>query len=205
MAQEMNFCPGCGQPLQPGTNFCPKCGKNLGVQSSIQPSSETSNQGEGFSSKLSGKAKLFSKQALSKASALTSKIKDTAKERSEATKITAKITPDLLQQGEKERKVYSGRAGFGEKLVKKPVRIVLTNKTLKIYESKGVLGAIGNMGNKNKQQEPPKLLEQISVKDFAEISRIRELGGTGGMRYSITAAGKIYDFNIPSQRFCCRP
>ena len=67
---------------------------------------------------------------------------------------------------------------------------------MRIYESKGVLGAIGNMGNKNKQQEPPKLLEQISVKDFSEISRIRELGGTGGMRYSITAAGKIYDFSI---------
>ena len=32
MAQEMNFCPGCGQPLQPGTNFCPKCGRQLGSE-----------------------------------------------------------------------------------------------------------------------------------------------------------------------------
>ena len=28
----MNFCPGCGQPLQPNTNFCPKCGRQLGSE-----------------------------------------------------------------------------------------------------------------------------------------------------------------------------
>ena len=29
MENEMNFCPGCGQPLQPGSSFCPKCGRKL--------------------------------------------------------------------------------------------------------------------------------------------------------------------------------
>lgn len=29
MANDMNFCPGCGQPLQPESKFCPKCGRKL--------------------------------------------------------------------------------------------------------------------------------------------------------------------------------
>ena len=31
MGDEMNFCPGCGQPLQPNTIICPKCGRKLNV------------------------------------------------------------------------------------------------------------------------------------------------------------------------------
>ena len=37
MANDMYFCPGCGQPLQPGSSFCPKCGRKLNPNASSKP------------------------------------------------------------------------------------------------------------------------------------------------------------------------
>ena len=43
MENEMNFCPGCGQPLQPGSSFCPKCGRKL------DPNASSKQNGLSFS------------------------------------------------------------------------------------------------------------------------------------------------------------
>lgn len=43
MENEMNFCPGCGQPLQLGSSFCPKCGRKL------DPNASSKQNGLSFS------------------------------------------------------------------------------------------------------------------------------------------------------------
>ena len=43
MENEMNFCPGCGQPLQQGSSFCPKCGRKL------DPNASSKQNGLSFS------------------------------------------------------------------------------------------------------------------------------------------------------------
>lgn len=56
MENEMNFCPGCGQPLQQGSSFCPKCGRKL------DPNASSKQNGLSFS-KIKASVSELGKQA----------------------------------------------------------------------------------------------------------------------------------------------
>ena len=56
MENEMNFCPGCGQPLQQGSSFCPKCGRKL------DPNASSKQNGLSFS-KIKDSVSVLGKQA----------------------------------------------------------------------------------------------------------------------------------------------
>ena len=87
--EDMNFCPSCGQQLQPGTKFCPKCGRSLAQEPETKSSGFSfSKIGKGLSS-FFGKVKesdIFEK-AIQSVNDATAKVKETVKEKTEGSKI----------------------------------------------------------------------------------------------------------------------
>ena len=139
MENEMNFCPGCGQPLQPDTRFCPKCGRQIG--------SETQPKQKGFSfSKLKESLKdLGTKAKESKigatvagaASGVISKVKDKVSTIQQWDGEIVRKKALLLPPNTPDTPVFKGR-GFGSMGGKatspKYGRIVLTRKSIMFYD-----------------------------------------------------------------------
>ena len=71
-----NFCPNCGQKLEPGQKFCPNCGQSL-EQTVYKPASSTSSGvGAGLNNMLSGLKENISKIDTDKIKSAANRVKD---------------------------------------------------------------------------------------------------------------------------------
>ena len=135
----MNFCPGCGQRLQPGTNFCPKCGRNL--SSGAQPKQKGFNLSKLKDSVADmGKKAKESKigtAAAGAASGVVSKFKSNVNAYKQWDGELIRTRPLLLPEDTPDTPVFKGR-GFGSMSGKttspKYGRLVLTRKSILFYD-----------------------------------------------------------------------
>ncbi len=138
----MNFCPGCGQPLQPGTNFCPKCGRQLGSEA---PEARPKQRGFSFS-KLKDSMKDFGAKAKESkigatvagaASGVVSIVKNRVAAIQQWDGELVRTQPLVLPDNTPDTPVYKGRGcgSFGGKATSpKYGRIVLTKKSIMFYD-----------------------------------------------------------------------
>ena len=151
MANDMNFCPGCGTPLSPDANFCPNCGRNLKGTTPPSNAPKAPSESSGLKQKLSSiKDSDKLKQTLSTikdskvagaATAVTGKLVTKVKENfGNAKKWDGEVKrsrPLVLPENTPDTILYKGK-GYGKFGSKKTSygfgRIALTKSAIQFYD-----------------------------------------------------------------------
>ncbi len=192
MANDMNFCPGCGQPLQPDTVFCPKCGRQI--------ISETQPKQRGFSfSKLRESMKDLSAKAKESkigttvagaASGIVSKVKDRVANINQWDGELVRTHPLTLPDNVSDQIVFKGKGGGILKgkfaTFAKDGKIVLTRKSVQFYDV-----PFGKSLIPGKKHDASKLVHTINLADIDSIKK--ETNKLGMTSILVTAKGEVCD------------
>lgn len=163
------FCPNCGFKVEESSKFCPECGKVLVDGASSRFS--FSNISKGFSS-LFGKVKEshILSEASDSISGVANKVKSAVKEKSESTRVTAKVVGKVYQEN-KERVISKLSADYMDSILGKSIIIEFTNMAVKIYESTSILDKL------HKEEAINELLYDIPLDDIKEVYRQKNING----------------------------
>lgn len=185
------YCPNCGHKLDEAQKFCPECGKALTDEG--KSGFSFSKIGKGLSGLL-GKVKeseVYNK-ATDAASGALNKAKGAIKEKTEATRVTAKVIGKIYQESQ-ERVITKLSATYGDGLITKSIKIEFTNKALKIYETDGVIG------KKLKKTATDELLYNIPLNDITEVYRQENIGGN--VIYYVVTTEKTHPIFLSSETY----
>lgn len=185
------YCPNCGHKLDEAQKFCPECGKALTDEG--KSGFSFSKIGKGLSGLL-GKVKeseVYNK-ATDAASGALNKAKGAIKEKTEATRVTAKVIGKIYQESQ-ERVITKLSATYGDGLMTKSIKIEFTNKALKIYETDGVIG------KKLKKTATDELLYNIPLNDITEVYRQENIGGN--VIYYVVTTEKTHPIFLSSETY----
>ncbi len=139
----VKFCPFCGQEVDGSSKFCPKCGKALNKASKQSSSS-------GLMGNIMGAVNKVSQTAVD----MTNKVKDTYNEKEASSKRVAKVSM-LDSETNKEEQIIAELDGlYGTGLIKNPVKLVLTNKSIMLNGSKTELIKLSTIKEIQKVNNP---------------------------------------------------
>ena len=145
----MNYCPSCGSKIDAGVKFCPNCGRNLTGGTNVSFS---------FSS------------ILENLSGLLDTVKNTLKSKTEASRITSKVT-GLVYSSSEEKVISKLSAQYGAGFNPKSIRIDFTTHSIKIYQTSGFIKKKINI------QTEEVLLHDISLNDIKCVYKQKSPGG----------------------------
>ena len=185
------YCPNCGHKLDGAQKFCPECGNALTDEGKSVFS--FSKIGKGVSGLL-GKVKeseVYNK-ATNAASGALNKAKGAIKEKTEATRVTAKVIGKIYQESQ-ERVITKLSATYGDGLMPKSIKIEFTNQALKIYETDGAIV------KKLKKTATDELLYNIPLNDITEVYRQENIGGN--VIYYVVTTEKTHPIFLSSEPY----
>ena len=188
MANEINFCPGCGTKLQPDVNFCPKCGRQINAEAKQQNNSDSSSN---VKDSLINIGKKTGGVLSSAFSGVTSKFTGVIDEYRKWDGELVRKKPLVLPADTPDTPVITGRGGatLGKNSTSiKYGKLVLTRKQILFYDVPKAKQLLPG------SKEPNSLVFTINLADIDSFKKeSNKLGMTG---YSMMVKGEYCDIDF---------